>query len=160
MDNPDDRLKTTPGLLKGEFVPLTVSEFREAYATIVQALTGGLPHDPTFPAAIANAETGQPVSFPDTPFNRGWYAAGKGFDDDARRTSFYWRVNKVMPLTKDPKYRNYVGQDGATIHVALLGAVAAVPFSTRTTPEALHAALDAEFRRRLATAVDTGEQRH
>src|SRR5258707_4164881 len=93
----------------------------------------------------------------DTPFNRAWIAAGKLFADEAKRISFYQRVEKVMPLAANKKYRKYVDREAGSFHIALLAAVAAVRFSFRTTPKALRAAFDAEFRRHLAATVDLGE---
>jgi hypothetical protein len=79
------------------------------------------------------------------------------FADEGKRISFYQRVEKVMPFAADKKYRKYVDGEAGSFHIALLGAVAAVRFSFRTTPKALRAAFDAEFRGRLATTVDPGE---
>jgi hypothetical protein len=62
-----------------------------------------------------------------------------------------------MPIAAEKQYRKYVDREAASFHFALLAAVAMVHFSFRTTPKALRTAFDAEFRRRLATAVDPGE---
>jgi hypothetical protein len=137
-----------------EFVPLTVEEFRNGYATFSDGLDGKLPRDPDFPAEYHDAVTGAAKPVEDTPFNRAWIAAGKLFADEAKRISFYQRVEKVMPLAANKKYRKYVDREAGSFHIALLAAVAAVRFSFRTTPKALRAAFDAEFRRRLAAAVD------
>jgi hypothetical protein len=79
------------------------------------------------------------------------------FADEAKRISLYQRVEKVMPIATEKKYRKYVDREAGSFHIALLAAVAAVHFSFRTTPKALRAAFDAEFRHRLAGAVDPGE---
>jgi len=139
-------------IISGEFVPLTLEEFRNGYATFGDGLDGKLPRDPDFPAEYHDAVTGE-----DTPFNRAWIEAGKLFIDEAKRISFYQRVEKVMPIAADKKYGKYVDRQAGSFHIALLGAVAAVRFSFRTTPKALRAAFDAEFRHRLAAAVDPGE---
>ncbi len=144
-------------IISGEFVPLTVQEFRNGYATFSDGLDGNLPHDPDFPTEYHDAVTGTAKPVEDTPFNRAWIAAGKLFTDEAKRISFYQRVEKVMPIAADKKYGKYVDRQGGSFHIALLAAVAAVRFSFRTTPKALRAAFDAEFRRRLAAAVDPGE---
>ena len=144
-------------IISSEFVPLTVEEFRNGYATFSDGLDGKLPRDPDFPAEYHDAVTGAAQPIEDTPFNRAWIAAGKLFADETKRISFYQRVEKVMPIAADKKYRKYVDRQAGSFHIALLGAVAAVPFSFRTTPKALRAAFDAEFRRRLATTVDPGE---
>jgi len=141
----------------GEFVPLTVEEFRNGYATFSDGLDGNLPRDPDFPTEYHDAVTGTAKPLEDSPFNRAWIAAGKLFADEAKRISFYQRVEKVMPIAADRKYSKYVDREAGSFHIALLGAVAAVPFSFRTTPKALRAAFDAEFRRCLAAAVDPGE---
>src|ERR1700682_383162 len=92
-----------PGVLSGDYVDLTAEEFQEAYATLLNVDAGLLPCAPDFPTEIFKATSPRPPPFPDTPFNRAWYTAGTLFDDDSKRVSFYWRVNKVMPLTKDRK---------------------------------------------------------
>lgn len=101
--------------------------------------------------------TGAAKPLEDTPFNRAWIAAGKLFSDEAKRISFYQRVEKVMPIAADKKSSKYVDREAGSFHIALLAAVAVVRFSFRTTPKALRAAFDAEFRGRLATTVDPGE---
>ena len=95
----------------------------------------------------------------DTLFNRAYYAATKQFDDLAARVSFGWRVQTVLPIAMTKKYRKYVNFDAGSLHVALLAAVVNVRGSYRTTPKALRAAFDEEFRRQLAVTVDPGELR-
>jgi hypothetical protein len=119
-------------ITSGEFMPLTVEEFRNGYATFSDGLDGKLPRDPDFPAEYHDAVTGAGRPVEDTPFNRAWIAA-------------------------DKKYGKYVDREAGSFHIALLAAVAAVRFSFRTTPKALRAAFDADFRRRLAAAVDPGD---
>jgi hypothetical protein len=144
-------------IISGEFVPLTVEEFRNGYATFSDGLDGKLPRDPDFPTEYHDAVTGAAKPVEDTPFNRAWIAAGKLFADEAKRISFYQRVEKVMPIAADKKYRKYVDREAGSFHIALLAAVAAVRFSFRTTPKALRAAFDSEFRRQLVATVDPGE---
>jgi hypothetical protein len=144
-------------IISGEFVPLTVEEFRNGYATFSDGLDGKLPRDPDFPTEYHDAVTGAAKPVEDTPFNRAWIAAGKLFADEAKRISFYQRVEKVMPVAADKKYKKYVDREAGSLHIALLAAVAAVRFSFRTTPRALRDAFDAEFRRHLAATVDPGE---
>jgi hypothetical protein len=110
----------------------------------------------SIPTEYHDAVTGAAKPVEDTPFNRAWIAAGKLFADEAKRISFYQRVEKVMPVAADKKYKKYVEREAGSLHIALLAAVAAVRFSFRTTPKALRAAFDAEFRHRLATAVNPG----
>jgi hypothetical protein len=148
-----------PGVLSGNYVPLDLEEFRNAYATLVHVDAGLLPCAPDFPKGIFDATTQRPQPFPDTPFNRAWYTAGKLFDDEAKRVSFYWRMNRVLPLTEDPKYKKYISAGGLGMHLALMTAVAMVPGSERTTPKALRATFDAMFRKVLA-AVDPESQVH
>jgi hypothetical protein len=99
--------------------------------------------------------TGAATPLPDTPFNSASTAAGKMFTDEAKRISFYTRVGTVMPFITDKKYARHVHAN--SMHVALMTAIATVPFSVRTTPKALRAAFDAEFRRALASTVDPDE---
>ena len=148
-----------PGVLSGNYVPLDLEEFRKAYATLVHVQAGLLPCAPDFPKEIFDAITQRPQPFPDTPFNRAWYTAGRLFDDEAKRISFYWRIRKVAPLTDDPKYRKYISVAGLGMHVALMSAIAMVPGSERTTPKALRAAFDVLFRR-ILSAVDPESQVH
>lgn len=70
-----------PGLDRGDFVPLSVMEFRRAYVLLQDGLDGLLPKDPDFPEFIQDAETGGPRAFEDTPFNRAWHAVAMHFDD-------------------------------------------------------------------------------
>jgi len=44
-----------PGILSGDFVPLSVTEFQKAYSTAVYTAGGALPPDPTFPAGAVLA---------------------------------------------------------------------------------------------------------
>ena len=83
-------------IISGEFVPLTVQEFRNGYATFSDGLDGKLPRDPDFPTEYHDAVTGAAKPVEDSPFNRAWIAAGKLFADEAKRISFYQRVEKVM----------------------------------------------------------------
>ena len=62
-----------------------------------------------------------------------------------------------MQIAADKKYNKYVDRQAGSFHIALLAAVAAVRFSFRTTPKALRAAFDVEFRRQLVATVDPGE---
>jgi hypothetical protein len=145
-----------PGLDRGNYVALEIEEFRHAYDVFSASLDGLLPRDPDFPAEVQDAQTGLAVPLEDTPFNRAWFASGKLFVDDAKRVSFYARVAEVMPIALDRRYAKYVNRGRGSFHVALLGAVAGVAFSSRTKPKALRAAFDAEFRRRRAAVVDPG----
>src|SRR6267154_5425471 len=154
MSSPVPKGALRAAIISGEFLPLTVEEFRNGYATFSDGLDGKLPRDPDFPTEYHDAVTGSAKPVEDTPFNRAWIAAGKLFTDEAKRISFYQRVEKVMPIAADKKYSKYVDREAGSFHIALLGAVAAVRFSFRTTPKALRVAFDAEFRHRLAAAVD------
>jgi hypothetical protein len=146
-----------PGGPEGEFVSLSVEEMRAAYATFVAALRGDLPPDADFPADYVDANTGETKPMLDTPSYRAWFATSKLFEDDAKRTSFYWRAQHVMPITSDKRYAKYIDPAAGWMHVALMLAVAMVHGSDRTTKKALRAAFDAEFRRQLAKTVDSGE---
>ncbi len=146
-----------PGLGKGEYVTLSFEEFRHGYDVFSAALEGTLPLDPTFPKVYQDGRTGEATPMEDTAFTRAWYSAGKLFTDEAKRISFYARVKRVMDIALSPKYAKYVNRAAGSFHVALLGAVAAVRFSSRTNPKALRAAFDAEFHRYLATTVDTDD---
>lgn len=148
-----------PGVLSGDYAPLTPEEFHEAYATFLHVDAGLLPCAPDFPTEIFDSLSQRAVPFPDTPTNRGWYTAGTLFDDDGKRVSFYWRASKVIPLTRDPKYRKYLSQNGFAMHQALIAAIAVVPGSHRTTPKALRAKFDAVFREQLS-AIDPESQVH
>jgi hypothetical protein len=153
MSNLMPREEFPPGLDRGEFVPLSVMEFRRAYVLLQDGLDGLLPKDLDFPEFIQDAATGEPKAFEDTPFNRAWHAVAKHFDDIPKRISFQYRVLKLMPMIrKEGKYAKYLVNKRP--HIALLAAIASVPFSARTTPKALRAAFDREFRQRLASTVD------
>ena len=146
----------TPGVHRGEFVSLSMEEMRVAYVTFVNALRGGHPPDASFPGVYVDANTGEAKPVQDTPSNRAWHATGKMFEDEAKRMSFYWRAEHVMPITIDKRYAKYTDREAGSMHVALMSAVAMVPGNHRTTKKALRAAFDAEFRRQLAKTVDPG----
>ena len=55
-------------IISGEFVPLTVEEFRHGYATFSDGLDGKLPRDPDFPTEYHDAVTGAAKPVEDTPF--------------------------------------------------------------------------------------------
>src|ERR1700716_1335236 len=114
-------------IISGEFVPLTVEEFRNGYATFSDGVDGKLPRDPDFPTEYHDAVTSAAKPVEDTPFNRAWIAAGTLFTDEAKRISFYQRVEKVMPVAADKKYKKYFDREAGSLHIALLAAVAAVP---------------------------------
>jgi hypothetical protein len=141
------------GVNQGEFVPLTMEEFRHAYATFLDVLDGRRTADPNFPTVVQDAKTGEARQLEDTPFNRAWITAGKEFADEARRLSFYWRVEHVMPIAVNEKYAKYRDRRAGSMHIALLSAVARVPVSYRTTKKPLRAAFDAQFHRHLAVVV-------
>ncbi len=145
----------TPGVHRGEFVPLSLEEMRVAYETFLDALEGRHPQDPTFPAVYLDANTGETKPVQDTPSNRAWHATGKMFEDEAKRMSFYWRAEHVMPLTIDKRYAKYTDREAGSMHV--MSAVAMVRGNHRTTKKALRAAFDAEFRRQLVKTVDPGD---
>jgi hypothetical protein len=52
MSNLLPRDQFPPGLDKGDYVALGVSEFRDGYATFSASLDGKLPQDPTFPIMV------------------------------------------------------------------------------------------------------------
>ena len=81
---------------------------------------------------------------------------GLVFVDPTEQASFYWRVDNVLPLVQDKKYRKYRGEDAFSLHIALLSAVCAVRGSSRMTKKALRTAFDMEFRLQLAKIVDSG----
>jgi hypothetical protein len=72
-------------IISGEFVPLTVEEFRNGYATFSDGVDGKLPRDPDFPTEYHDAVTSAAKPVEDTPFNRAWIAAGTLFTDEAKR---------------------------------------------------------------------------
>jgi hypothetical protein len=158
MSDEDPKMHRVPGLHGGDFVPLTVEEFQNAYSTFLAVRAGKLPSDP-LPEEYFDAPSGEMKAIEDTPFNRAWVTAGKTIDDDNKRLSFYKRLEMVMPIIRDKKYAKFIGWGQGTMHVALVVANATVPFSIRTTPKALRAAFDAIFRQALAASVDTGKTR-
>jgi hypothetical protein len=168
MSNLLPRDQYPPGIDKGNFVPLDAVEFRKAYATVVETVIGVLPPDPDFTTEYQDAISGEARRCEDTPINRGIFKASKLFDDDAKRISFMFRFNKVMPIAlEERKYAKYRNAEGSTMHLALLAAVAGMPFSQRTTTnqrtttKMLRATLDAAFRNALAVFEPRqGEQIH
>lgn len=136
-----------PDLDKGDYVPLSSGEFRAAYDMFSAGLAGKLPFDPSFPTEYQHARTGVVTPLPDTPFNRAWYAGGKLFADEPKQISFGARIHRVVPIALDEKYAKYIDRRTNWFHISLMTAMAAVRFSSKTTPKALRAAFDIEFRR-------------
>lgn len=138
-------------IMQRPFVPLPVETFRRAYAVFSAAVRGELPPAHDLPAEVLDAATGQPARVKDTPFNRGWMASARLFDDEAQRISFGKRVELMHKIIKG-EYRKHVNFEAGSIHVALLGAIAQVPFSARTNPKAMRAGFAAEFRKQMLRA--------
>jgi len=149
------------GLGAGDYLELSIDEFRNGYDTLSAGLGSRLPVDPEFPTTYLDGKTGMETVMPDSVFNRAWFAAGKLFEDLDKRISFYARVERVMAIAlEDKKYAKYVDREAGSFHIALFAAVAAVRFSARTTPKALRKAFAIEFRRCLAgvEAVSSSKQ--
>lgn len=142
------------GTTKGDFVPLSMEEFRHAYATFDAILSGRRTIGVEFLDLVQDAKTGDAVRLEDTPFNRAWITAGMEFADEAKRVSFYWRVERVLPLAVEEQYDKYRDRKAASMHIALMMAVARVPGSYRTTTKTLRASLEALFHRYLAVVVE------
>jgi hypothetical protein len=140
-----------PGLDMGSFVALDAVEFRNGYATFLQGLSGTLPHDPDFPKEYQEALSCEMRPLADTPLMRATYAASKRFTDEAKRLSFMFRLQLVMPIAMgERKYAKYRNDEAGTMHLALMSAVAAMPFNVRHTRKALRTTLDAALRNILA----------
>ena len=147
---PPDRMP--PGHRQGDFVPLQPEESRLAYATLLQSIAGMLPPDPTFPREYQDAASGEVRPMDDTPMARAVYAAGKLFDNDAKRVSFYFRAYTVMPIVQqERKYEKHWDRQTGTVSFALLTAVAAMRCNARLTKKALRQILDESFRMTRAT---------
>jgi hypothetical protein len=144
-----------PGVVSGDFVPLTIAEFQRAYSTAVHMLAGRLPPDPTFPTGAVSEVPGlPPKTLDDTPLNRAAYASGGTFSHPAKQASFFWRSRVVLAAAEDKKYRKYVDWEDGRINAALLSAICRVRGSMRTTKKALRTALAAEFERQLAASSE------
>ncbi|MBN9488256.1 MAG: hypothetical protein J0H44_13555 [Alphaproteobacteria bacterium] len=145
------------GVNEGDFPPLSMEEFRHAYATFDAVLSGR--REAPYLDLIQDSKTGDAVRLEDTLFNRAWIAAGMEFTDEAKRVSFYWRVEQVIGLAVAPEYAAYRNRQAGSMHIALVSAIARVPGSYRTPPADLRAALDKLFRRNLAimTPGDAGQ---
>lgn len=142
------------GSQRGDFVPLDVMEFQKGYATLLHGLAGLLPRDPDFPTEYNDAITGKLQPLEDTPSSRAVYAAAKLFTDDARRTSFLWRVENVMPIADSPKYAKWRNDARQTMDFALLEAVATVPCNPRLTKKELRTRFEKAFRIAFANTPD------
>lgn len=75
---------------------------------------GVRPGESDFPKVYMDAVTLEPTPTQATPFNRAWHAAGKLFKDEAKRISFYKRVEMMEPFLSG-KYNKYVyrGEGGS-----------------------------------------------
>lgn len=142
------------GVNQGDFVPLSMEEFRHAYATFDAVLAGRRTIGVKFLDLIQDVKTGEAARLEDTPFNRAWITAGMEFADEAKRISFYWRVERVLPLAAEEQYDRYRNRAAASMHIALVSAIARVPGSYRTTTKTLRASLEALFKRYLAVIGD------
>jgi hypothetical protein len=137
------------------FVPISVTEFQKAYATVLHVLSGNL----EFAAGaltVPPRNQGQSQVPEDSLASRAWYMGSLVFVDPRERASFYWRIGNVLPLVQDKKYRKYRGEDAFSLHIALLSAVCAVRGNSRMTKKAVRAAFDMEFRLQLARIADSG----
>src|SRR5258708_12698716 len=103
MSSPVPKGALRAAIISGEFVPLTVEEFRNGYATFSDGLDGKLPRDPDFPTEYHDAVTGAARPVEDTPFNRAWIAAGKLFPYEAKPITFYQPPHKVIPIAPNTK---------------------------------------------------------
>jgi hypothetical protein len=151
-DFPLDKLP--PGSQTGDFVALDAVAFQKGYATLLHGLAGLLPRDPDFPTEYNDAITGKLQPLEDTPTTRAIYAAGKLFTDDARRISFLWRVENVMPIADSPKYAKWRNDARQTMDFALLEAVATVPCNPRLTKKELRTRFEKAFRVAFANMPD------
>jgi hypothetical protein len=137
------------------FVPISVTEFQKACATVLHVLSGNLEFAPGV-VSISSGSHAQPQAPEDSLASRAWYMSGLVFVDPREQASFYWRIGNVLPLVQDKKYRKYRGEDAFSLHIALLSAVCAVRGSSRMTKKALRTAFDMEFRLQLARIADSG----
>jgi hypothetical protein len=137
------------------FVPISVTEFQKAYATVLHVLSGNL----EFAAGaltVPPRNQGQSQVPEDSLASRAWYMGSLVFVDPRERASFNWRIGNVLPLVQDKKYRKYRGEDAFSLHITLLSAVCAVRGNSRMTKKAVRAAFDMEFRLQLARIADSG----
>jgi hypothetical protein len=137
------------------FVPISVTEFQKACATVLHVLSGNLEFAPGVLTVPPRNQT-QSQAPEDSLASRAWYMGGLLFVDPTERASFYWRVGNVLPLAQDKKYRKHRGEEVFSLHIALLSAVCAVRGSSRMTKKPLRAAFDMEFRSQLAKITDSG----
>jgi hypothetical protein len=137
------------------FVPLSVTEFQKAYATVLHVLSGNLDFVPGVLSVPPGSPT-RPQAPEDSLVSRAWYMGGLVFVGPTEQASFYWRIGNVLPLVQDRKYRKYRGEDAFSLHIALLSAVCAVRGNSRMTKKALRTAFDMEFRLQLAKIADSG----
>lgn len=149
-----------PGSQRGDFVALDALEFQKGYATLLHGLAGLLPRDPDFPTEYHDAITGKFHPLDDTPSNRAIYAAAKLFTDDARRISFLWRVENVMPIADGPKYAKWRNDARQTMDFALLEAVATVPCNSRLTKKELRTRFEKSFRVAFANTPGNARPPH
>jgi hypothetical protein len=132
MSTDKSREELAPGIVSGDFVPLSVPEFQNGNTIGIYTAAGALPPDPTFPIGASLELEGFPTkTLRDTPHNRAVYAAGATFSEGVKQASFYWRSGVVMDVAKDKKYRKHLDWEEGTIHAALLAAVCSVRGASR-----------------------------
>lgn len=155
-----DHDQQLPGIQAGTFVALDPLALRCAYITVIKTAAGLLPPDDDFPTEYENIVSGQLEPMEDTPLNRGMFKASKLFDDEAERISFLFRFTKLIGLAlTDRRYARYRDDGpGPALHIALLTAVAVLPFSRRTPTKDLKARLHDELQRTLAGLEKGGEE--
>jgi hypothetical protein len=137
------------------FVPISVTVFQKAYATVLHVLSGNLKFAPGV-LSVPPRNQAPPQAPKDALASRAWYMGGLVFVDPTEQASFYWRVGNVLPLVQDKKYRKYRGEDAFALHIALLSAVCAVRGNSRMKKKALRAAFDREFRLQLTKIAESG----
>ena len=99
MSDEDPKEHRVPGLHGGDFVPLTVVEFQNAYSTFLAVQSGETPSDP-LPKEYFDAPSGEVKAIEDTPFNRAWVTAGKTIEAPDKRLTLYKRLEMVMPIIR------------------------------------------------------------
>jgi hypothetical protein len=140
------------------FAPLDLDQFQRGFMLFLYVLSGQVKAPPP-PATSLDADMRHALSSKDTTFNRAWSAAGRLFEDESLRLSFYKRLQVFGSLAREPKYDKYLGFCQPSLHLAFVSALARFPFSKGMSPKGCVAAFDEELLRHLGgTAEDRADQ--
>jgi hypothetical protein len=134
------------------FAPLEFEQFRYGFVLFLTGLNGD-GNAPRRRAPLPDTGTDGALPSEDAVFNEAWVTAGKLFEDEAQRQSFYRRIELFGALCQETAYARYLGFCRPSLHLAFVAALASFPCSNGMTQRACIAAFDEELQRRVGAPV-------